>query len=82
MISNRIDSLKMSKAITEFGFTAVVRDPEKLLPRYQKDSPYIPLSGIELPATQVVKVVEEYVRKELSPETYNHSVRVYYYGKQ
>jgi cyanamide hydratase len=65
---------------SEYGFDAVPRSQEKLLKGHNKESPYIPRSDISVPDTPVVRAVEEYVKKELSPETYNHSVRVYYYG--
>jgi cyanamide hydratase len=65
---------------TEFGFTPVLRSQEKLLEGHNKDSPYISIDDIAVPDTQVVQAVEEYVKKELSPETYRHSVRAYYYG--
>jgi cyanamide hydratase len=68
-------------AITEFGFDPVVRSPEKLLERYHKESPYIPVDEIQVPTTPLAVAVEAYVREQLSPQTYNHSVRVYYYGR-
>ena len=63
-----------------YGFNAVPRDPEVILKGHDKESPYIRMSEIAVPDTDVVRAVEEYVKKELSQETYNHSVRVYYYG--
>jgi cyanamide hydratase len=65
---------------TEYGFDAVPRSTDRLLKGNKKNSPYIPASDISVPDTTVVRAVEEYVKNELSPETYNHSVRVYYYG--
>lgn len=67
--------------MTEYGFDPVPRSQEKLLKGHNKESPYISPDDIEIPNTKVVKAVEEYVQKELSRETYNHSVRVYYYGR-
>ena len=64
----------------ENGFNALPRDPEVILKGHNKASPYIPMSEIAVPDTKVVRAVDEYVKKELSQETYNHSVRVYYYG--
>ena len=66
--------------ISEYGFAAVPRSQEKLLQGHHKESPYISADDIAVPNTKVVQAVEEYVKKELSPETYRHSVRVYYYG--
>jgi len=65
---------------TEHGFNAVPRDPEVILKGHNGESPYIPMKEIAVPDTKVVRAVDEYVKKELSRETYNHSVRVYYYG--
>lgn len=64
----------------EYGFNLLPRSQEKLLKGHKKDSPYISIDDIIVPDTKVVRTVEEYVKKELSPETYNHSVRVYFYG--
>jgi len=64
----------------KFGFVAVPRDPEKLLKGHNKESPHVTIEQIPIPESEVVKAVEEYVQKELSPETYNHSVRVFFYG--
>ena len=38
------------------------------------------MSSIKLPGSPLVKAVHEYVKKELPIETFNHSMRVYYYG--
>jgi cyanamide hydratase len=64
----------------EYGFNPLPRNPEKILKGHTKDSPYISIDDIPVPDTKTVRAVEEYVKKELSPETYNHSVRAYYYG--
>jgi cyanamide hydratase len=64
----------------EFGFTAVVRSQKKLLDGHKKESPYIDIEEFPVPDTAVVQAVEEYVKTELSPETYRHSVRAFYYG--
>lgn len=64
----------------EYGFNPLPRSQEKLLRGHRKDSPYISLEDIPVPDTKIVRAVDEYVKKELSLETYNHSVRVYYYG--
>ena len=49
----------------------------------QKDLPAAKpqrVSNIPLPSTPLADAVLEYARKELSEETFNHSMRVYYYG--
>ena len=38
------------------------------------------VDSITLPTTPLAKAVLEYARKELGEETFNHSMRVYYYG--
>jgi cyanamide hydratase len=66
--------------MAEFGFVAVPRSQKKLLEGHNKPSPYCSIDDIAVPDTAVAHAVHEYVKKELSAETYNHSVRVYYYG--
>ena len=65
---------------SEFGFNPVLRSQAKILEGHQRESPYIPIGDIEIPDTPIVRAIEKYVKAELSPETYNHSVRVYFYG--
>ena len=38
-------------------------------------------AGMEIPDTQLVKEVTAYAERELSVETLNHSMRVYYWGE-
>ena len=38
-------------------------------------------AGMEIPDTQLVKEVMAYAKRELSVETLNHSMRVYYWGE-
>ncbi len=65
---------------TQYGFNPLPRSQENLLKGHKKDSPYISIDEIAVPDTKVVRAVDEYVKKELSRGTYNHSVRVYFYG--
>jgi cyanamide hydratase len=70
-------------AIEKYGWTAVSRDVGTLLQQSQTSSgpaKYIAASSIKLPDSPLVKVVHEYAKKELPLETFNHSMRVYYYG--
>ena len=64
----------------EYGFNPVPRSQAKILMGHHQESPYIPISDIDIPDTPVVRAVDKYVKAELSSETYNHSVRVYFYG--
>ena len=38
------------------------------------------IKDIKLPESSLVDNVQAYAKKNLSTETYNHSMRVYYYG--
>ena len=38
------------------------------------------VDNIPLPSTPLANAVLEYAKKELREETFNHSMRVYYYG--
>lgn len=70
--------------IEEYGWTAVPRKVETLLQQQSEASgPAKPMtvSSIKIPDSSLVKVIREYSRKELAIETFNHSMRVYYYGK-
>lgn len=70
----------MNSMAAKYGFNPLPRSQEKLLKGHKKDSPYIPISEIAVPDTKIVHAVNEYVKKELSPETYNHCMRIYFYG--
>jgi cyanamide hydratase len=69
-------------AIEKYGWTAVPRKVELLLEQSEASNPAkpIPASSIKLPDSTLVKAVHEYAKKELAIETFNHSMRVYYYG--
>jgi hypothetical protein len=73
----------MSNATVEkYGWTAVPRKVDALLQQSEAAGPAKPLSvsSIKLPDSPLVKAVHEYAKKELAIETFNHSMRVYYYG--
>jgi hypothetical protein len=69
-------------AIEKYGWTAVPRKVETLLQQSEASGPAHPISvsSIKLPDSPLVKVVHEHAKKELAIETFNHSMRVYYYG--
>ncbi len=71
-----------NSAIEKYGWTAVPRKVEDLLQQSQASGPAKPISfsSIKLPDSALVKAVQEYAKKELAIETFNHSMRVYYYG--
>ena len=72
-------------AVAAYGWQAVPRKVESLLSHSAASSsgPAKPISvsSIPLPDSQLGREVKEYAEKELPTETFNHSMRVYYYGK-
>lgn len=73
----------MVDEISEYGWTAVPRDVEKLLKGKKniKDPKPVSVSSIKVPVTPLAKAIQQYARDHLPEETYNHSMRVYFYGK-
>ncbi|TVY43193.1 Cyanamide hydratase, partial [Lachnellula subtilissima] len=71
-------------SIAAYGFTAVPRSVTALLSlsTASADSPAVPItiSSIPIPPSPLASKVQEYAQKELAVETFNHSMRVYYYG--
>lgn len=68
------------------GWTAHPRSLQSLLPPGRKnvkdpEPMKVGDSDLEIPDTQLVKEVMAYAEKELSVETLNHSMRVYYWGE-
>lgn len=72
----------MSKTIEEHGWTAVPRSLEKLVQSRKDPKPSKPMkvADIPLPDTHLVQSVMKYAKEHLPAETFNHSMRVYYYG--
>jgi hypothetical protein len=74
----------MSDPVTAYGWTAVPRDVEKFLSiqgQKAKEPTPISVKEIALPDTELANKVHEYAKRELAVETYNHSLRVFYYGE-
>ncbi|TVY48272.1 Cyanamide hydratase [Lachnellula occidentalis] len=70
-------------SIAAYGFTAVPRSVTALLAlSTASTSPAKPIaiSSIPLPSSELARKVQEYAEKELPVETFNHSMRVYYFG--
>lgn len=65
------------------GWTAQPRDVSAFLGDKQDLKAPEPqtVASIALPSTPLAKAVLDYAKKELREETFNHSMRVYYYGK-
>ena len=73
----------MTDPILTHGWTALPRDVSVLLDGKKniREPEPMTVESILLPETALVKEVLEYARKELSEETFNHSMRVYFYGE-
>jgi cyanamide hydratase len=70
------------ETIKKFGWTAVPHAQSVLL----KDvSPWDPanytVSEIKIPDSEVAKKAVQYAKDHLPEQTFNHSMRVYYYGQ-
>ena len=66
------------------GYTAVPRDADELKKHHaQIQSPAKPLlvESLPVPSTQLVKDVKAYAQQHLPEPTFNHSMRVYHYGR-
>jgi len=72
----------MTDPIKAYGWTAMPRKVETLLStRTNVKSPApVSVNDIVLPDSPLAQAVHKYAKKELAPETFNHSMRVYYYG--
>jgi cyanamide hydratase len=72
------------EAIKQYGWTAIPVEPK--LTTWLGDKKFVnaPVpqlcSQVPLPDTPVVKACLEYVKAELPEHTFNHSMRVFYYG--
>jgi len=69
-------------AIENYGWTAVPRKISALLEHSHAsgDAPAVAVSSIPIPSSPLSKSVFEYAQRELPIETFNHSIRVFYYG--
>jgi cyanamide hydratase len=64
------------------GWAAVPRSFSKgLLDVDQKSPAKISVDDVKLPNSDLVRRTFEYAKKELPENTFNHSMRVYYYGE-
>ena len=69
-------------AIEKYGWTAVPRKTSALLEQFHVSGnpPVVSVSSIQLPSSPLCKAVHGYALRELPVETFNHSMRVFYYG--
>ncbi|KFY33175.1 hypothetical protein V495_08359, partial [Pseudogymnoascus sp. VKM F-4514 (FW-929)] len=67
--------------IAAYGFTALPRSTAALLATRKdiQEPTELGVDDIPIPDTALVKKVLEYAKKELPVETFNHSMRVFYY---
>ena len=64
------------------GWSAVPRSQVKLLAELENPEPVkISVDDIPVPNSDIAKKTLEYAKKELPEKTFNHSMRVWYYGK-
>ncbi|EED24146.1 urea hydro-lyase/cyanamide hydratase, putative [Talaromyces stipitatus ATCC 10500] len=74
-----------SNPITEYGFAAVPASATQLLddPTTKPSSPppAYSISDFSIPNTALAKRIQAYAKAHLPETTYNHSLRVYYFGQ-
>jgi cyanamide hydratase len=71
-----------NQELTANGWIAVHRSFSKGLLNVDQNSPAkISVADVKLPKSDLVRTTYEYAMKELPEKTFNHSMRVYYYGK-
>lgn len=71
--------------IAQNGWTALPLDPSKLFggKPYRNAPEQLLVSDIKFPEDDpIVAKVQSYAKEKLSIQTYNHSMRVFYYGTQ
>jgi cyanamide hydratase len=75
-------ALSRDEQIAEYGWTALSCDPSQWGGDRKNTREPVPqlCSQIPLPETPLVMAAMEYVKAELPEHTFNHSMRVFYYG--
>lgn len=64
-----------------YGWTAVPRSQPAFFSSHKpQEAKPVKVSELETPSGPVMRQVQEYAKKNLPEETYNHSMRVFYYG--
>lgn len=73
----------MADAVHEHGWTAVPRSLDKLVNSRKDPKPPTPISidDMPLPNSELVQQVMKYAKDNLPAETFNHSMRVFYFGQ-
>lgn len=70
----------MADWIATHGWTAVPRDASALNGQLKAAPEAVTVDNVSLPDSSLAKEVLKYAKKELREETFNHSMRVFYYG--
>ncbi|KFZ11728.1 hypothetical protein V502_07430 [Pseudogymnoascus sp. VKM F-4520 (FW-2644)] len=81
-VNSPASKMAREEDIKAYGFTAYPRSTAALLAsRVDPKQPHeLSVEDIPLPNTPLVTAVLEYAKRELPVETFNHSMRVFYYG--
>lgn len=78
------DEVMANNDIALHGWTPIVRDHQALLagkPYINKPSALL-VKDIEFPSDDLVSKVREHAEEKLPGPTFNHSMRVFYFGMQ
>jgi cyanamide hydratase len=72
----------MTDAVQEHGWTAVPRSLQELVASRNNPNPstMMTVDEISIPDGELVQHVVKYAKDHLPSETFNHSMRVFYYG--
>lgn len=71
----------MTDLVEHHGWTAIPRDPAIMLKGKDLQEPRPQtVQSINRPDTALATAITDYAKAELPEQTFNHSMRVYYYG--
>lgn len=72
----------MASVAPKHGFEPVLRDVEKVISKLNVSSTttVYSVSSLPIPSSPLAKSVQSFAKAQLTPETYNHSMRVFYIG--
>lgn len=75
-------AISRDQQIKEYGWTALSCNPQEWggVAEYNKAPVQQLCADVPLPDTPVVRAAMAYVKEELPEHTFNHSMRVFYYG--
>jgi hypothetical protein len=82
MASPIASSTMSNPAIEKYGWTAFPRSFDAMLSNVRtSDTSSVDINSVNVPNSDLARKVQEYAKKNLPEQVYNHSMRVYYYGK-